>query len=102
MISVMVIAAGTLERLIASRTIAEGDVRGGSCIEPACLEASLAQSLAAMHLQTVRDQRLYSKEVAWLYRLLSWVNEGNEIGYIYRVGYLNIFHIMIIAFITSS
>ena len=23
------------------------------------------------------EQRLYFKEVAWLYQLLSWVNEGN-------------------------
>ena len=47
-------AAETLVKLMDSRAIAEGDVRGGSCIEAACLEASLSQSLAALHLQTVR------------------------------------------------
>ena len=44
----------TVEALIASDSISAHDYRGGNCIHPACLEVSLSQSLAALHLQTVR------------------------------------------------
>ena len=41
-------------RLLTAGKIAEGDVQGGShCMHPACLTASLRQSLAALNLETV-------------------------------------------------
>ena len=46
--------AATVESLITSKAIDKSDYRGGSCIHPACLEASLSQSLAALHLKTVQ------------------------------------------------
>ena len=47
-----------MQELLKSGKIKAEDVQSGNCIHPACLKSSLTQSLAAMHLSTVRNLSL--------------------------------------------
>jgi hypothetical protein len=47
-------AADSVQELLKAGKISAADVQSGSCVHPACLKSSLTQSLAAMHLGTVR------------------------------------------------
>ena len=47
-------AADSVQELLKSGKIRAADVQGGNCMHPACLKSSLTQSLAAMHIGTVR------------------------------------------------
>ena len=47
-------AADSVQELLKAGKIQDADVQSGNCMHPACLKSSLTQSLAAMHIATVR------------------------------------------------